>query len=185
MKFNSASGRTGPTKHHRRSIRIPGYDYTSEGWYFVTICLQDKRCLFGNVRGNKMILNNIGLIVEMEWKRTAQLRQNIILDEYIIMPNHIHGIIVLNNKHDGRGTMHRAPTMEQFGKPVPGSIPTIIRSFKSAVTKNINKIRNTPEVPVWQRNYYEHIIRDENDLNRIRTYIHDNPLKWTEDKYYK
>ncbi len=85
-------GRTGLTKHHRRSIRIPGYNYASEGWYFVTICVQDKRCLFGKIRDNKMILNNIGLIVEMEWKRTAQLSQNIILDTYIVMPNHIHGI---------------------------------------------------------------------------------------------
>ncbi len=133
-------------------------NYASEEWYFVTICVQDKRCLFGKIRDNKMILNDIGLIVEMDWKRTAQLRKNIILDEYIVMPNHIHGIIVLNNKHGGRGTMHRAPTtMEQFGKPVPGSIPNIIRSFKSAVTKNIKKIRNTPGVPVWQRNYYEHL----------------------------
>jgi REP element-mobilizing transposase RayT len=136
-------------------------------------------CLFGKIKNDKMILNDIGKIVDKEWKRTAQLRQNIVLDEYIVMPNHIHGIIALNDKHDGRGTMHRAPTYEQFGKPVPGSIPTIMRAFKSAVTKNINKIRNTCGRPIWQRNYWEHVIRDANDLNRIRAYIKNNPSKWT------
>ena len=177
MKYN-------PDKHHRRSIRLPGYDYASEGWYFITICVQDKRCIFGEIRNHKMVMNNFGLIVDMEWKKTAQLRKNINLDAYIIMPNHIHGVIVLNDKYNRWGTMHRAPTMEQFGKPVSGSIPTIIRSFKSAVTKQINKIQNTPGLHLWQRNYYEHNIRSENDLNRIRTYIIENPLKWTEDKYY-
>lgn len=173
-----------PGKHHHRSIRLSGYNYSEEGWYFVTICVQDRECLFGKIHDNKMIFNRYGLIVEMEWIRTAQLRKNVYLDEYVIMPNHFHGIIVLHDNHDGRGTMHRASTFEQFGKPVPGSIPTLIRSFKSAVTKNINKIRNTSGLSIWQRNYWEHVIRDENDLNRIRTYIHENPLKWTEDKYY-
>lgn len=130
-----------------------------------------------------MILNPYGRIAEMEWYKTENRRRNIILNEFVVMPNHIHGIIVINDNPTGRGTARPAPTTEQFGKPVSGSIPTIIRSFKSAVTKNINELRNTPGIFVWQRNYYEHIIRDAAELNRIRNYIIENPLKWMDDKY--
>ena len=86
-----------PKKHHRKSIRLPGYDYSEAGWYFVTICVHNRECLFGKIQKNKMVQNNLGLIVEMEWNKTSQLRQNINLDEYIIMPNHIHGIIHIKN----------------------------------------------------------------------------------------
>jgi hypothetical protein len=94
------------------------------------------------------------------------------------MPNHLHGIIVIN----GRGTARRAPTGERFGKPTVGSIPTIMRAFKSACTKRINDMRDARGTPVWQRNYYEHVIRDEDDLSRIRQYILDNPARWAEDE---
>ncbi|GBD26328.1 hypothetical protein HRbin30_01660 [bacterium HR30] len=100
------------------------------------------------------------------------------LDAFVVMPNHVHGVIVIV---DGRGTPCRAPT-ERFGRPVTGSIPAVIRSFKSAVTKHINEQRSTPGAQIWQRNYYEHIIRDEVSLNRIRQYIVDNPLRWDLDR---
>jgi len=96
------------------------------------------------------------------------------------MPNHIHSIIILVD--GGRGTLQRAPTAEQFGKPTSDSIPTIVRLFKSATTKRINELRNTPGIPIWQRNYYEHIIRSEESLNRIRQYILDNPARWAFDR---
>ena len=125
--------------------------------------------------------------MEDEWHRTAILRPGVGLDAFCVMPNHVHGIIVLAGGHfsaDRRGTMHRAPTtqFEQFGKPTINSIPTIVRGFKSAVTVRINQIRSSPAAPVWQRNYYEHVIRNEIDLEEIREYIENNPLKWLEDK---
>lgn len=129
-------------------------------------------------------LYEYGEIVEKEWLRTAQMRDDVELDAYIIMPNHLHGIVLIFEKC--RCTMHRAPTTpspkhESFGKPVSGSIPTIIRGFKSVVTNKINKLRCSPGVPVWQRNYYEHIVRSENALQRIHDYILHNPILWETD----
>ena len=173
-------------RHNRRSIRLKEYDYSQPGWYFITICSQNRDTLFGDVIDGKMVLNDAGEIVNMEWQKTAEIRKNIIIDQYAIMPNHLHGIIGIVDEEDipGKGTMHRAPTIEQYGKPTSNSIPTIIRGFKSAVTKKINIKNNTPGAPVWQRNYYERIIRDDPELNRIRKYINENPFKWQIDKYF-
>jgi REP element-mobilizing transposase RayT len=149
--------------------------------------------LFGEVTNGKMRLNRLGEIVHEEWFKTADMRANVELDAFVIMPNHIHGIIEIH-ADDRRGTLQRAPTkqrvptkqhphtIERFGKPTSNSIPTILRLFKSAVTKRINKMRGTPGLPVWQRNYYEHIIRNDDELARIREYIVDNPLKWELDR---
>ena len=167
-------------KHKRRSIRLREYDYSQTGGYFITICTYGGKYLFGDVVNEQMELNEYGITVKREWLKTAELRKNIVLDEYIIMPNHFHGVILIMD--DGRGTLQRAPTVEQFGKPVSNSIPTIIRLFKSTTTKQINQIRNTPAFPVWQRNYYEHIIRNEDKLYKIRQYIQNNPLKWHMDR---
>jgi len=171
-----------PQRHHRHSIRLQGYDYTQSGAYFVTICTHGRALLFGNVVGGEMRLNDAGRMVRDEWFKTAQLRPYVVLyeDEFVVMPNHIHGIVWIDNVGARR---RRAPTMEQFGKPVPGSIPTIVRSFKSAVTRRINQWRGTPGARVWQRNYYEHIIRTERALNAIRRYIIENPLRWHLDRY--
>jgi len=172
MKYN-------PAIHHRRSIRIKGYDYSQEGAYFVTICTHDRESVFGKIENKIMRLSQIGEIVSEEWLRTPEIRPNVVLDEFVVMPNHFHGIIILINSR--RGTSRRAPTMERFGKPTSDSIPTIMRLFKSAATTRINELRKTPGSPVWQRGFYEHIIRDEDDLNRIRRYIQDNVLKWAYD----
>ena len=169
-----------PQKHHRRSIRLKEYDYSRAGAYFVTICVQNGECLFGEIVDGIVRLNEFGQIVEDEWRQTGRNRINIKLDVYVVMPNHFHGILFIHG--DGGGTARRAPTVERFGKPVSGSVPTIVRSFKSAVTKRVNEIRHTPGGSVWQRNYYEHIIRDDDDLNRIRQYIADNPARWTDDE---
>jgi len=175
-----------PEKHHRRSIRIPNFDYSQDGWYFVTICSHQRERLFGDVVDGVMVINKFGDIVNSEWIRTAQLRHYITLDEFVVMPNHIHGIININI--DGVGAhgnvpLHK-PQIEKFGKSTKNSIPTIVKLFKSTITKQINEIRHSPGVHIWQKNYYEHIIRDEIDLNRIRQYIQNNPLKWPEDKYF-
>ena len=164
-----------PQIHHRRSIRLKNYDYASSGAYFVTIVTHGRQCLFGAIVDGAMRLNEWGAIVCDEWLKTEIIRPRVQLDVFVIMPNHIHGIIIVNDV-DGccRGTLQRAPTIEQFGKPTSDSIPTIIRLFKSATTKRINEYRNTPAVSVWQRNYYEHIIRNETEWQRIRQYIANN-----------
>ena len=168
-----------PEKHHRRSVRLQGYDYAQVGAYFVTIVTQGRECLFGDVMDGEMVLNEYGQIIVGEWERTADIRPNVSLDVFIAMPNHIHGIIMIA---DGRGTLQRAPTTERFGQPTSNSIPTIIRLFKSVTTKRINVVRGMPGGAVWQRNYYEHIIRDESTLHCIREYIVNNPLRWAVDR---
>ena len=180
-----------PHKHQRRSIRLKGYDYTQPGAYFVTIVTQQRQCWFGDVVDGRMRLNEMGKMVQREWERLPSRFESVELDEFVIMPNHIHGIIVIT----GRGTAaseqddeselsRRAPTerSEHFGKPVPGSIPTIIRSYKSSVSLRANLMRNSPDSPLWQRNYYEHIIRNDRELNAIRQYIQNNPAKWEMDR---
>jgi len=169
-----------PQRHHRRSIRLKGYDYTQAGAYFVTVCTWNRQCLFGKVVDGEMRLDGRGEIVHQEWLRTAKMRPGVQLDAFVVMPNHIHGIIIITD--DRRGTLQRAPTAEQFGRPTSNSIPTIVRLFKSAVTKRINNARGTPGMPVWQRNYYEHVIRNERSLDRIRRYIVENPLRWHLDR---
>lgn len=200
-----------PKIHHRRSIRLQGYDYSQNGAYFITLCTQDRKPIFGKIVGGEMQLSPFGIIVRDEWLKTAEMRKNIEMDEFVIMPNHIHGIIVIDDRGwvrlemngtadlDGTGTLdlstgtvHRAPTapaIEKFGKPTSNTIPTIIRGYKAAVTKQINTIQinagiyNKPE-RIWQKNYYEHVIRNEVSLNKIREYIMSNPLNWKEDDLF-
>jgi putative transposase len=178
-----------PGKHHRRSIRLPNYDYSQPGAYYVTIVTWHRECLFGEVRDKEMVLSRFGLVATQQWEKLPKRFPNTDLGAFVIMPNHMHGIIIIDA---GRGTagnrddLHgeparRAPTYEQFQNPVKGSIPTMIRSYKSAVSYRINLIRGTQDVPVWQRNYYEHIIRNERDLQSKTDYINANPLLWSQD----
>ncbi|HEY5614607.1 MAG TPA: transposase [Bacteroidota bacterium] len=172
-----------PQRHNRRSIRVRGFDYSSEGGYFVTICAYQKKCIFGKIGGEEMKLSMIGKIVKKYWLEIPRHFPNVELDEFIVMPNHIHGVILLwGDEGDRVGARHAVPLPERYGKPVSGSLPTIVRSFKSAVTKGVNEIRRTPGGTLWQRGFYEHIIRDEDDLNRIRQYVSENVLKWLFDK---
>jgi len=173
--------------HYRQSHRLNGYDYSRPGAYFVTICTFKGRNLFGEIHNREMFLNDAGRIVERTWLEIPEHFLIADLDSFIVMPNHIHGILVLIDV--GRGTAHlqtnagtacRAST-ERFGKPIPGLLPTIIRSFKSAATNRINDLRGIKRMVVWQRNYYEHIIRNEESLNRIGKYILENHLRWADD----
>lgn len=165
--------------HHRRSIRLKKYDYSSPGAYFITICTFKHHCLFGDVKDDNVILSRIGRIVEQYWQDITGHFEHIITDEYIIMPNHIHGIMIITS-NQSRDTAYRVPTAEKFSNPRVGSIPTVIRSFKSAVTRwcHHQGFKNFR----WQSRYYEHIIRNENELNQIREYIKLNPLKWDLDR---
>ncbi len=153
----------------RKSIRLSGYDYSQSGMYFITICSHGKLPIFGNIIAKTILLSEIGKIVNKEWQKTATIRRNIELDDYVIMPNHFHGIICIS---DSTGTARRARTTEKYGKPVQGSIPTIIRSFKSAVTRSAHELGLFINSPIWHRNYYEHVIRD---------YIVTNPGNWGSD----
>jgi putative transposase len=168
-----------PEIHHRRSIRLKGYDYSLAGAYFVTVCSWGKGCIFGEIADGEIHLNEYGEIVMKCWNGIQDHLPHVETDEFIIMPNRVHGIVFMV------GARHAVPLQtigEQFAKPVSGSLPTIIRSFKSAVTRSSNIFRNTPGTPVWQRNYYEHIIRNDKELQTIREYIRYNPLKWDEDE---
>jgi REP element-mobilizing transposase RayT len=161
---------------------LKDYDYSQAGAYFMTICTHSHKCLFGEIVSGATQLNKFGNVVNKCWLEIPHHFPNVEVDAFAIMPNHIHGIMSIVD--NCRGTACRAPTemIERFGKPTACSLPTIVRSFKSAATKRINALRKTPGARIWQRNYYEHVIRNEDDLNEIRQYILDNPVKWDMDE---
>jgi REP element-mobilizing transposase RayT len=178
-----------PDKHYRQSIRLKGYDYTSPGAYFITICSHQRQCLFGAIVDDEMQMSKIGEIAKSCWRTIPDHFAKVQLGEFVVMPNHLHGIIFITDTCRGMALPCPYPTMEtscphpmmspeerKFGKPIAGSLSTIVGSFKSAATKQINILRNAPGTPVWQRNYYEHIIRHEGSLQYLRQYIHNNPL---------
>lgn len=165
---------------HHRSLRLPEYDYCEGNAYFVTICTVRRTLIFGKIINGTMNLSANGKIVVEEWLKTGSLRTYVILDQFIVMPNHFHGILLIDGEKGG--TARRAPTVQQFGGPVSSSLPTIIRAFKSAVTNRIDTLRASPNNKIWQRNYYEHVIRNEKSLNRIREYILNNPQTWESDR---
>ena len=172
MKFDSTK--------HRRSIRVHGFDYSQSGGYFVTIVTRQRECLFGEIVNGEMLLSDCGKIAEECWCAIPEHFPNVELGAYVIMPNHMHGIVIIqDNLNSYVGAQHAAPL--QHNVP-PHSLGAIIRSFKSAVTKQINEINNTSGMSIWQRNYYEHIIRDADDYNRVHLYIESNPLHWQTDE---
>ncbi len=156
-------------------MRLQGFDYSQAGAYFVTICAWQKECVFGDIVDVEMRLSEYGGIVNSFVQQIPEHFPNVEIDNYVVMPNHVHIIIMIRDTR--RGMACHAPTPRKFGKPIAKSLSTIIGSFKSAVTKQINQKRNSPGTPVWQRNYYEGIIRNEKELTEIRKYIHNNPLQ--------
>ena len=164
----------GPAKQRRRAIRLRDYDYTTPGSYFVTITAVDRTCLFGDITDGEMRLNDAGRIVQTVWRELPSHYPHVPPDAYIVMPNHIHGIIVLSDRNDVGAGFKPAPTRH--------GIPEIVRAFKTFSARRINEMRCTPRVSIWQRNYFEHIIRSEESLNRIRQYILDNPARWDFDR---
>jgi REP element-mobilizing transposase RayT len=176
MKFD-------PKVHHRRSVRLKGYDYSQAGAYFVTIVAWQREMLFGEIVDGDLVLNELGEIVREEWERTAFVRPNVELGEYIIMPNHVHGILVFVDDMAGATRVGASRRLAPTDKTTlqPNSLGSVIAQFKSIVTKRINGLQNVTGRPVWQRNYYEHIIRDEREMDRIARYIESNPLRWADD----
>ena len=192
-----------PNRHHRRSIRLKGYDYSQAGAYFITICTQDRACLFGKVVNGEMRLNDAGRMVLAEWNMLPERFPHVVLDAFVVMPNHVHGIVVITNPATD-DTATTAPTIVGTGLvPVPNAgattrvaptvgdivAPTvgdIVGAFKSRVTvEYIRGVKTSGWPPfrgrLWQRNYYEHIIRTDDALGRIRAYILNNPARWETD----
>ena len=194
-----------PNIHHRKSIRLKGYDYSQAGLYFITICVKDRECLFGEIIHGKIILNDAGKIADECWLKISEHFLNVVLHEYIVMPNHVHGIIELkrvdaicnqisnnvgtrhvvslpDNSESSVGTSHVMSQHNQFSKPIPGSISVIIQQYKSSVTRFVNKT-NVSHFR-WQSRFYEHIIRDEKSYHRISEYIINNPKNWKDDDFF-
>lgn len=180
------------TQHHRRSIRLPEYDYAQCGAYFVTICTWGREPLFGEIRDGTMQPTSYGLSAAACWQAIPAHFPQARLDAFIVMPNHVHGIIMIDEPDPLAGAhvgaQHAAP-LHTSPPPTPpqphvksGSLGAIVRSYKSAVTREVNLLRQTPGAPAWQRSYYDHIIRHERALNAIREYIWLNPARWAADR---
>jgi putative transposase len=175
-------------KHRRRSIRLLGYDYTQAGAYFVTICTQGRECLFGEIVDREMRLNDAGRMVHSVWEELPRRYTGMDIDAFVAMPNHIHGIIILRDHHVVGATPRGCPTSGQAQGPAPTmSLPDVVHRFKSLTTARYPQGVAEKGWPpfcrrLWQRNYYEHVIRGEDELDRIRRYIEDNPLMWAMDR---
>jgi putative transposase len=161
----------------------------------LTVCVRGGECLLGEVVDGEMRHSDFGGIAYDCWQAIPEHFPHVALDAYVVMPNHVHGIVVITESvgaQDGVGAPVRAPVGAQHAAPLqsaetnvrPGSLGAVVRSFKSAVTKQINELRDMPGVAFWQRNYWEHIIRNEVSLNRIREYIESNPARWAEDQLH-
>jgi REP element-mobilizing transposase RayT len=182
-----------PNKHHRRSIRLKNYDYSTVGAYFVTICVKNRDPLFGNVFDNKIILNDAGQMIVTEWEVLPTRFPTIELDEFVVMPNHFHAILVINPAGAGLVPALAVPALNQTTKRATTRVaPTLgdmLGAFKSITThRYIQGVKQHGWLPfdrrLWQRNYWEHIIRDETSLHKIRQYIQHNPARWLGDQLH-
>ncbi len=195
-----------PNQHHRRSVRLPHFDYGAAGAYFVTICASRKRTVFGDIQECEMRLNPYGLIVANEWERTPTIRPEIAIDEFGVMPNHFHTIVWIDpvgacggtpktsHTHVNHETQHgqnarplgvppHAPTFRAPSK----TLGALVNGFKGSVTRQINQYRaerNLPSVAVWQRSFHDRVTRDEKELLAIRQYIIENPQYWERDEHH-
>lgn len=168
-----------PKIHHRRSIRLKGYDYTSAGAYFVTVVTYQRDRLFGDITNEEMRLSGLGKVADECWRSIPEHFPSVELGAHIVMPNHVHGIIVIHDDGSGAGDRGKGAAMLRPNVK-PGSLGAIVRSYKSAVSYRANKELNM--TAIWQRNYYEHIIRNEKELDNIWRYIESNPARWEEDE---
>ena len=184
-----------PDIHNRRSIRLQEYDYSSPGYYFVTICAKDRECIFGEIRNGIMGLSELGSIIHNEWLNSQLIRKNIRLDQFVVMPNHIHGIVEIidhkgidhvagiDNGIDRNQSLQRQnPNIHQYG-PQSNNLFAIIRGFKGATTKQINQyIGNSEGGSIWQSRFYDRIINTDVELENVKEYIRNNPIHWNDDR---
>jgi putative transposase len=193
-----------PERHHRRTVRLPAYDYAGPGLYFVTICAHERAALFGGVAEDTMRLSPFGWIAEEEWQRTPHVRADVALDHHVVMPNHVHLLFAITVDHADPSLSSTPGPSDTVGAtrcvaldgargdirrnakgPIAQSVGAIIGQYKSAVSRRINAVRETPGASVWQRGYHEHIVRNERQANRIRHYILENPAQWQRDRYHQ
>ena len=188
---NNTMTRFNPDIHNRRSIRLKDYDYSRAGAYFVTVCAWQRECLFGEIVDGEMRLNEYGNIVKACWDDLPNHYPHTVLDAFVIMPNHVHGIItIVDDARDVNANIGIGAGSVGAGlKPAPTKtvnkrhgLSEIVRAFKTFSSRRINETRDNPGCPVWQRNFYEHVIRNEEELSGVRQYIIDNPLKWELDE---
>jgi len=173
------------SNYRRHSLRLQDYDYTQEGAYFLTLCAADHASLFGVVNGDHIDLSGSGRIVQEEWLRTAEVRTEIVLDEFVVMPNHFHGIVFITYGDQLPVSYpNRAHSRAPLQRPAR-SLGSLVAQFKAVVTTRVRKEFHSPRQHVWQRNYHEHIIRNPRELSQIRKYIRENPLKWHLDEYFR
>jgi REP element-mobilizing transposase RayT len=162
-----------PKIHHRKSIRLAGWDYSQAGAYFVTVVTWQRDCLFGDVVGGEMQLNDFGEIAVQTWRWLETQYPYVELGAWVVMPNHSHAIVIIHDD-DRRGGSRTAPTTDTKRKP----LGRLIGAFKTVSTKHINLLRQTEGQTVWQRNYYEHVIRNDREMGNIWRYIESNPVMW-------
>jgi REP element-mobilizing transposase RayT len=184
-------------RHHRRSTRLPAFDYASTGAYFVTVCCKERECLFGDVVDGETLHSEAGRIATACWSEIPRHFPGVVLDAFVVMPNHVHGVIVLTHRarNECRGVQLNAPTSgttdgtaDGIAAPVAGpasisptdGLPVIVRTFKAAVTTACRRAGLANDV--WQRGYYDHVVRGDDDLDRIRRYIEENPARWASDE---
>jgi len=161
---------------HRRSIRLPCFDYAQPGAYFLTICAFDRKSIFGHMSGNVVELFALGQCVNAAWLELPRRFAHVELGTYVIMPNHLHALLLLH-RQEARG----GSTREAFQKPVRGSLPTIIRSFKGTASVRIKEAGIRLAHPVWQRNYFERVVRNGKEFTAAMRYILENPVRWRFD----
>jgi putative transposase len=166
--------------HQRKSVRLKDYNYSEAGAYFVTLCTSGRQCIFGSIVEGMRQLSPLGSSVQDCWNDLHQHFPDIDFEIFVVMPNHFHGIVVVTK--DLVGAIHELPLHENKLARRRMLLPKIIGRFKMTSAKRINEVRGTPSVPVWQRNYYEHVIRDEKSFGRIHEYIQTNPLRWEMDR---
>jgi putative transposase len=176
-------------QHHRKSIRLKEYDYSQPGEYFITICTYDHKCILGEIINDEMRLNEVGKIVEKCWKEIPSHFMNVELDEFVVLPNHLHGIITINEpvkyihpntKNINVGVQNFEPLQNIYQHIIPKSLGSIIRSYKAAVTHECLQCGYLDFR--WQRNYFDRIIRNDKELDKIRDYIHNNGLQWVKKR---
>ena len=177
------------------SARAPWWDYSWQGCYFITICTAHQECIFGEIRNGQMQPSHIGEIVLREWEQSFQIRAELFCDAFVLMPNHLHAIVRIENSDPNVETHGRAslqtpkqmqpPTQMGIAQRSPRSISSFVAGFKSSATKRINEFCNTPKMPVWQSRFNDHIIRNDDEYHRIANYIRTNPEKWEKDKFFK